>query len=174
MTSRQTPPVPRLSLIDTSTKQGQLQFAALIERFLRSLLDSVAQLNTATSVSAKFSGLSPKPIGATSNASPGTAAAGYLAGDSQGTVVTGSPTNPTGQNAAGGSGNALLRADCIVKQGIVTQKGDVLGFDSLPNRIPVGADTQVLTADSTQALGVKWAPNAAVAQYWPGLMGFGV
>ena len=41
--------------------------------------------------------------------------------------------------------------------GSVTTKGDLQGYDSAPDRIPVGSNGQVLTADSTQALGVKWA-----------------
>lgn len=40
----------------------------------------------------------------------------------------------------------------------LTTKGDVYGYNTAPARIPVGSDTYVLTADSTQALGVKWAP----------------
>lgn len=39
----------------------------------------------------------------------------------------------------------------------LTTKGDIWGYDSADNRIPVGTDGWVLTADSTQALGVKWA-----------------
>lgn len=39
----------------------------------------------------------------------------------------------------------------------LTTKGDVWGFDSSDNRIPIGSDTQVLTADSSQPLGLKWA-----------------
>lgn len=39
----------------------------------------------------------------------------------------------------------------------LTTKGDLYGFSTVNARIPVGADTFVLTADSTQALGVKWA-----------------
>jgi hypothetical protein len=39
----------------------------------------------------------------------------------------------------------------------LTTKGDIWGYDSGNQRIPVGTDTYVLTADSTQALGVKWA-----------------
>ncbi len=39
----------------------------------------------------------------------------------------------------------------------LTTKGDLLGFDTAPNRIPVGFDGTVLTADSTQALGIGWA-----------------
>jgi hypothetical protein len=42
----------------------------------------------------------------------------------------------------------------------LTTKGDLYGFDTVGNRLPVGTNTQVLTADSTQALGVKWAAAA--------------
>ena len=38
-----------------------------------------------------------------------------------------------------------------------TTKGDLWGFDTAGNRIPVGSNNQVLTADSTQVLGLKWA-----------------
>lgn len=41
----------------------------------------------------------------------------------------------------------------------LTTKGDVWGYSTRDARIPVGADGNVLTADSTQALGVKWAPG---------------
>jgi hypothetical protein len=39
----------------------------------------------------------------------------------------------------------------------LTTKGDVAGYDSVDARIPVGSNDQVLTADSSVALGVKWA-----------------
>jgi len=45
------------------------------------------------------------------------------------------------------------------KPGIVsplTTKGDIWGFDTADNRIPVGADGEVLVADSAAALGVSW------------------
>lgn len=38
----------------------------------------------------------------------------------------------------------------------LTTKGDLWGYDTGNNRVPVGADGLVLTADSTQAIGVKW------------------
>lgn len=41
----------------------------------------------------------------------------------------------------------------------LTTKGDILGFSSVNARVPVGANGTVLTADSTQTLGVKWASS---------------
>lgn len=44
----------------------------------------------------------------------------------------------------------------------LTTKGDLYGFSTLDARIPIGTNNQVLTADSAQALGLKWAtPTAA-------------
>jgi len=40
----------------------------------------------------------------------------------------------------------------------LTTKGDLLGYDTAPDRIPVGSDGLVLTADSGAALGVAWQP----------------
>lgn len=39
----------------------------------------------------------------------------------------------------------------------LTTKGDIYGYDTADARVPVGANGTVLTADSTQALGVKWS-----------------
>ena len=44
----------------------------------------------------------------------------------------------------------------------LTTKGDLYGFSTLDARIPIGTNNQVLTADSAQALGLKWAtPSSA-------------
>lgn len=45
----------------------------------------------------------------------------------------------------------------------LTTKGDVLGYDTALARVPIGTNNQVLTADSTQALGLKWATPSAPA-----------
>jgi len=42
-----------------------------------------------------------------------------------------------------------------------TTKGDIAGFSTVSARVPVGTDAQVLVADSTQPLGIKWATPAA-------------
>lgn len=43
----------------------------------------------------------------------------------------------------------------------VTTKGDLEGFSTVAARIPVGPDDDVLTVDSTAALGVAWKTPAA-------------
>jgi hypothetical protein len=43
----------------------------------------------------------------------------------------------------------------------LTTKGDVYGFSTVDARIPIGANDTVLTADSTQSLGLKWATPAS-------------
>lgn len=45
----------------------------------------------------------------------------------------------------------------------LTTKGDLFGFDTDAARIPVGTNNQVLTADSAEALGVKWADPSSVS-----------
>lgn len=46
----------------------------------------------------------------------------------------------------------------------LTTKGDLLGFDTGNNRIPVGTDGQILTANSAVGFGVEWASPAAFSQ----------
>ena len=45
----------------------------------------------------------------------------------------------------------------------LTTKGDLLGFSTLDARIPIGANATVLTADSTESLGLKWAAPSSGA-----------
>jgi len=49
-------------------------------------------------------------------------------------------------------------------KGLQTTKGDVIGYGSAPARLGVGADGQVLMADSSQTLGIRWAqgPSAVI------------
>jgi hypothetical protein len=45
----------------------------------------------------------------------------------------------------------------------LTTKGDLYGFSTVDARVPIGANDTVLTADSTQSLGLKWAAPASVS-----------
>lgn len=47
----------------------------------------------------------------------------------------------------------------------LTTKGDLYGFSTTDARIPVGANDTVLTADSTAALGVKWASASSSVSF---------
>ena len=48
-----------------------------------------------------------------------------------------------------------------VSKELLTTKGDTHGYSTLNERVPIGSNSQVLTADSTEALGLKWADAAA-------------
>lgn len=48
----------------------------------------------------------------------------------------------------------------------LTTKGDLYGFNTADARIPVGANDTVLTADSTQSLGLKWAAAPSPSYTW--------
>lgn len=44
---------------------------------------------------------------------------------------------------------------------LLTTKGDIITYSTTPIRLAVGANNTVLTADSTQAAGIKWAAVSA-------------
>jgi len=69
-------------------------------------------------------------------------------------IVSRGVSGPQGPQGAAGAGIDTL-----------TTKGDLLGYSTTGARIPVGTNTHVLTADSTQALGLKWAaPDVTQAE----------
>jgi hypothetical protein len=61
------------------------------------------------------------------------------------------------------TGVAILYSDAAGAAFPVTTKGDLFGFDTAAARVPIGTNGQVLTADSTQSLGLKWAAAGATA-----------
>lgn len=62
-------------------------------------------------------------------------------------VSNNSPFTYTLGTCSGGGGGASP----------LTTKGDLWGYDTGDNRIPIGSNGKVLTADSSQSLGLKWA-----------------
>jgi hypothetical protein len=55
----------------------------------------------------------------------------------------------------------FFAADAADNTSPLTTKGDIYGFSTLNARIPIGTNNQVLTADSAEALGLKWATPAS-------------
>lgn len=87
-----------------------------------------------------------------------TLAANVLASSltSVGTIATGVWNGTTIAIANGGTGQTTAAA-AMTALSPLTTKGDILSFSTLNARLAVGSDGQVLTADSAQTLGVKWA-----------------
>lgn len=97
-----------------------------------------------------------------------------LAGDLSGsatvpTIASGAVTGSkiasstiTTTNLSSGIQTSLTKADGSVQVSTATTKGDMLAASgaSTVSRLGVGADGQILTADSTQPLGVKWASGS--------------
>lgn len=73
--------------------------------------------------------------------------------DTDGTLAANSDTKLASQKAT------KTYADTKIPNNLVTAKGDLIGASAsaTPVSVPVGADGQVLTADSTSTPGVKWA-----------------
>jgi hypothetical protein len=102
--------------------------------------------------------LSNKTIALASNSITGTA--------NQVVIMSGAGVETTEANLAisRGGTNAGTASAAFGNLSPLTTKGDTLVYGSANSRLPVGVNNQVLTADSTKTLGVKWAnPGGATA-----------
>ena len=97
----------------------------------------------------------------TKNLNPQTTTGALAYRSATANVNTALPIGTAGQVLRVNSGATAPEWATTADQTPLTTKGDLFGFDTADARIPVGTNGHILTADSTQALGVKWAAPAA-------------
>ncbi len=125
---------------------------------------SGATINTSTLASPTIN----TPTISTPTISGGTITKASLVGQTADIVNhTDQSTTPTAPTSSGSTqlytkaGKLYAQSSAIgetaVGFGILTTKGDLHSFSSTDARLAVGTNNYVLTADSTQALGLKWA-----------------
>lgn len=76
-----------------------------------------------------------------------------------------SPTNDYVLTADDGEAGGMKWAEGGGGSSPLTTKGDLYGYDTEDARLPVGTNNEMLVADSTQTLGVKWT-DAIVQGSW--------
>lgn len=97
----------------------------------------------------------------TKNLNPQTTTGALAYRSATANVNTALPIGTAGQVLRVNSGATAPEWATPADQTPLTTKGDLFGFDTADARIPIGTNGHILTADSTQALGLKWAAPAA-------------
>jgi hypothetical protein len=96
----------------------------------------------------------------TKNLNPQTTTGALAYRSATANVNTALPLGTANQVLRVNSGGTAPEWATTADQTPLTTKGDLFGFDTADARIPVGTNGHILTADSTQSLGVKWAAPA--------------
>ncbi len=97
----------------------------------------------------------------TKNLNPQTTTGAIAYRSATANVNTALPIGTANQVLRVNSGGTAPEWATTADQTPLTTKGDLFGFDTADARIPIGTNGHILTADSTQSLGLKWAAPAA-------------
>lgn len=97
----------------------------------------------------------------TKNLNPQTTTGAIAYRSATANVNTALPIGTANQVLRVNSGGTAPEWATTADQTPLTTKGDLFGFDTADARIPIGTNGYILTADSTQSLGLKWAAPAA-------------
>jgi hypothetical protein len=133
-----------------------------LDEIFQRLIDSTSGLNRAPG--------NPTEIQAHDVADPGTLSKAPALEDHVHPVdISGTP-GVVGGLSAQGTGTGLAVTDHTHRIGVLTYKGDILGFDgSNPTAVAIGSNGQIPVADSAEAAGWKWADSDAELLAWIGL-----
>jgi len=96
----------------------------------------------------------------TKNLNPQTTTGAIAYRSATANVNTALPIGTANQVLRVNSGGTAPEWATTADQTPLTTKGDLFGFDTADARIPIGTNGHILTADSTQSLGLKWAAPA--------------
>src|SRR6185312_2636086 len=153
-----------LNALDTQVNTNTTDIATNTSAITAKASDSAVVHNTGAETVAGVKTFSASPIVPTPTTSTQAATKGYV--DTVGTKINGvtvSGTPSVGQVPTATSSSAATWQTPSGGGGgfsdPTTTKGDLIVHGTTTTRLPVGADGQMLTADSTQTLGVKWAPT---------------
>ena len=102
----------------------------------------------------------------TKNLNPQTTTGALAYRSATANVNTALPIGTAGQVLRVNSGGTAPEWATSADQTPLTTKGDLFGFDTADARIPIGTNGHILTADSTQSLGLKWAAPSGGALTW--------
>jgi len=154
-----------LILVPDAGQPGQLELADLAPASVAQQVNqSDSTPDATTSVKGKLK--LANDLGGTADAPTTPAANAAAAAASSAAAGALSAANAAGSLASSASTTAaaaLAAANAAIPEAVVTAKGDLLlaSGSGVVAPLHVGSNNQVLTTDSTQTLGVKWAPAAS-------------
>ncbi len=139
---------------NADTHESSFDYLTIVAQQIQEQVDRAVKLGIGSTDSADaiLTSIDASKASCTASASAAatSATAAATSATAAATSATASATSATASAASAASASAIAA-------GVLTTKGDTVGFSTVVARLAVGTNNQVLTADSAQTLGVKWA-----------------